>query len=222
MQEFNPNNDQKLRLYIMEQFSSEDWQPAYDFLKAGENADNSPQVINFDESSMPDGVYVCYKDGAKQLFDGKNPTANVSHIGIIAGGRSLGIALSSYGEQKLPYKRDYNDDPDWTYRKGSIPALDDFNGKENTRHLIQHDDFSFDLEANEWIPSMGELALIWRNRERINEALKHVGGEPFISDWYWSSTEYSATGAWYLNFSNGTLNNGGKFITYVVRAVCAF
>ena len=62
MKEFNPNNDQKLRLYIMEQFSSEDWQPAYDFLKAGENADNSPQVINFDESSMPDGVYVCYKD----------------------------------------------------------------------------------------------------------------------------------------------------------------
>ena len=50
---------------------------------------------------------------------------------------------------------------------------------------------------------MGELYIICLNQYAINEALKFVGGQPLAKDWYWSSTEYSATGAWYLNLNDG-------------------
>jgi len=201
------------------EFTSEDWQAAYDFLKAGEN-----EVSNADKcGGMPDGIYVCYEDGYKAMFDGTNSKQGVSHIGIIMGEHSIGIALNSLGEQSLPRNREFDDENEWdNYQYGEIPALDDFRGKENTAHLKLQGDFSFSLKDNEWIPSLGELALIFRNKKRVNEALRYVGGTELPNSWHWSSTELSATYAWYLGFSNGSLNGNVKPFTNVVRAVCAF
>ena len=42
---------------------------------------------------------------------------------------------------------------------------------------------------------------LWRNH--LDEALKYIGAEPFEDEWYWSSTESSATYAWALGFGTG-------------------
>ena len=50
-----------------------------------------------------------------------------------------------------------------------------------------------------------------------------IGGTPLNrSQWYWSSTESSATNAWYLHFGTGSFFNNGKPSEGSVRPVSAF
>lgn len=51
-------------------------------------------------------------------------------------------------------------------------------------------------------------------------AFRSGGAEAFAADYYWSSTEYSATGAWTQYFSNGYQDDGyDKLNSFYVRAV---
>lgn len=55
-----------------------------------------------------------------------------------------------------------------------------------------------------WLPSLGELMMIYANMRKINYALGFIAGSsPLVEGAYWSSTEYSATHAWGLGLSNG-------------------
>lgn len=177
-------------------------------------------VINVN-CQCEDGIYICYEGGERQLYDGNNPTERVDHIGIKVGTHMVGLCLNSQGEHELPYDSDIEKD-DFDYKRQELHALDDFNGKANTEHLKKHGEFDFDLADDEWIPSLGELAIIFKNKKKINEALAYAGGDELVDDWYWSSTELSANDAWYVNFSIGTVNISNKLSSFVVRPVCAF
>ena len=79
--------------------------------------------------------------------------------------------------------------------------------------------------ADDWyIPSLGELYRIFINKKAINAALEFAKGDKLQDRWYWTSTETSATGAWFLNLYGGyaytwytKASNPGR-----VRAVSAF
>ena len=75
-----------------------------------------------------------------------------------------------------------------------------------------------------WLPSMGEMMLIYANMLKINYALSLISGATqLVEDAYWTSTEYSATGAWGLTLYNGTMNDFTKATnTFRVRPVSAF
>jgi hypothetical protein len=87
-----------------------------------------------------------------------------------------------------------------------------------------------------WLPSCGELARIyyWDRVEPNNANAQNIfgfaksaaGGAKFSglgnSAYYWSSTEYSATGAWLIFASNGNIYTNSKNNSYSVRAVVAF
>ena len=74
-----------------------------------------------------------------------------------------------------------------------------------------------------WLPSFGELVMIWSHLVEINRLLSAIGGTPLnTSQWYWSSTEYSASGAWYLTFNSGLFGGSSKTSAYSVRPVSAF
>ena len=218
---FNFNEDQKLRRYIMEEFSNDDWQQAYDFLKAGERTGNDkPRVINIDNGERyPDGIYICYKDGYKALFDGQNNKDGVSHIGIVMGSKMLGVALDNRGEYSLPCLDD--EDEFDGYIDNSNDAVADYAGKDKTERFRKSGMLDFELKDEEWLPSIGEIYLIFINKKRINEALAYVGGDK-LKCLHGSVTEYSATYAWFLSFSSGSLSSNVKYGTYSVRAVCAF
>ena len=53
----------------------------------------------------------------------------------------------------------------------------------------------------------------------VSAAYVAGGAEAFGAAYYWSSTEFTATGAWEQNFGNGTQGNGYKAYNYSVRAV---
>ena len=75
-----------------------------------------------------------------------------------------------------------------------------------------------------WLPSMGEMMAIYANMLKINYALNLISGATqLVEDWYWTSTEYSATTAWFLYLNYGYLGNSTKATTAGhVRPVSAF
>ena len=75
-----------------------------------------------------------------------------------------------------------------------------------------------------WLPSMGEMLMIYANMTKINYALTLIEGATQLQeDAYWTSTEYSATHAWLLNLGNGTMYYTTKAsYAYRVRPVSAF
>jgi len=99
-------------------------------------------------------------------------------------------------------------------------------GEQNTLHIetgCTAPSTAADLCANlslggysDWfLPSKDELNLMYEN-------LKVFGVAGFADNYYWSSSEYNATHAWYQIFGNGYQSNFYKESTYRVRAVRAF
>lgn len=123
-------------------------------------------------------------------------------------------------------------------------ALNDWTGKTSTAAQITHNECKTEsyapgfcasyervnangqgLTAGEWwLPSLGELMMIYANMRKINYALSLINGATQLAEtWYWSSTEYSATGAWGLYLNDGGAGSGTKAANqYRVRPVSAF
>lgn len=78
-----------------------------------------------------------------------------------------------------------------------------------------------------WLPSAGELWMIYQNFHKINQLLTLINSKQsgttmqLQQTWYWSSTEPSASSAWNLLFTDGTFNYGNKTLTRRVRPVSA-
>lgn len=125
-----------------------------------------------------------------------------------------------------------------------LTALDDWAGKTSTAAQITHNECKTESYApgfcasysrtnangkrltagRWWLPSLGELMMIYANMRKINYALSLINGATQLAETaYWSSTESSATNAWYLYLSNGDANGGAKAPYQLrVRPVSAF
>ena len=120
-----------------------------------------------------------------------------------------------------------------------VTAYSDWAGKANTTAQITHAEcqgasyapgfcaqYSHGgLAAGKWwLPSLGEMFMIYANMTKINYALSLITGATQLSEtWYWTSTEYSSTYAWTLYLTNGYMGNTTKASHRIrVRAVSAF
>ena len=123
-------------------------------------------------------------------------------------------------------------------------ALNDWTGKTSTAAQITHSECNTEsyapgfcasyerVNANGqgltagrwWLPSPGELMMIYANKRKINYALSLINGATQLAEAvYWSSTESSATNAWHLGLDNGNVNGSPKAaIQRQVRPVSAF
>jgi hypothetical protein len=71
-----------------------------------------------------------------------------------------------------------------------------------------------------YIPSCGQLSLIYMHLTSVNNALSAIGGQQFNTfSGYWSSSEYSSYSGWYMNFNNGVVYGYGKYDGYRVRFI---
>ena len=209
--------EQKLRYELLRAAKDvEQAQEYYNFIMTGE----SKYAKACHQRTMEDGVYLIYSD-RHEKFNGNNDKDGVKYIGVVHDGHSIAVGLNELGENRLPYDSDLEGDY-WKYVKGDVFAMNDFNGKANTEHLKRHGNFNFDLNDGEWLPSIGELAMIVLFKDEVNEALRHVGGDELADDYYWSSTEYNANSAWFINFSNADLGHVSKANNFRCRPVAAF
>lgn len=107
-------------------------------------------------------------------------------------------------------------------------ALSDFNGLSNTQVLVG---LGNDYEAanaawkyndgvsnTQWyLPSMGELGFMLVRFKTINTTISKLGGVVVPSDYFWSSTEYSNSGTYYMCISTGNIDDSFKVNCFCVR-----
>ena len=67
-----------------------------------------------------------------------------------------------------------------------------------------------------YLPAQWELNICYNAAAIVNKIL---GSNGFLVDYYWSSTEFSATEAWIIYFNDGTFSINPKNIGAYVRAV---
>jgi hypothetical protein len=134
-----------------------------------------------------------------------------------------------------------------TTAKGREGAIADMGGRANTSTIITtlgdnapaakfcHEYYPSNVDAANafvgagrwWLPSAGELWMIWSHLFEVNRILTQIGGTAFNrTKEYWSSTEDSAPDAWKLGFGNGHFGYGDyygyKAYGGSVRPVSAF
>ena len=203
--------EQKDRLSIYREFGG-NAQKAYNFVFGTTQCSN-------DSHSIKDGVYIIYKDGSYELFNGENKKDDVSKIGLVMGEKKIAIGLKDKGGYSLT--NDNDDEECGKYYDNSIDAISDWDGEKNTEH-IKSIGTDIPLDDGEFIPSVCQIGFINLFLKSVNEALKYVGGEK-LEGYYWTSTEYSAEDAWILSLSDGYLGWDTKASTRGhVRAVSAF
>lgn len=213
-------NEQMLRYFIFKDcgFDEEIAKKSYDFVMGNEP---EPQPESKPTTELADGIYLMYGKtavpytGYEVSKDGKE---GCTGIGVKFGGKSLVVVLNDISD----------DDIKLTTKQGGTrfitdyhQAAEDMDGKAATDDI--RDILNMGIADDEYIPSLGELYFILAHFTQINAALEAVGGEPLRNDWYWSSTQCSATNAWGLYLYNGYAYSSAKATNQIrVRPVSAF
>lgn len=130
-----------------------------------------------------------------------------------------------------------------TTTKKREAAIADMDGRANTSTIITtlgdnapaakfcHEYYPSNVDAANvsvgagrwWLPSAGELWMIWSHFIEVNRILTQIGGMALNQyQWYSSSTEGTDALAWHLHFSSGFFYNSNKTNANSVRPVTAF
>lgn len=207
------NESMKLRFMLLREngYEVERAQKCLDFIHGG--AEEAPAQSKAGE--LTDGIYLIDTKGNAVRFVGdKTETINdTAYVGIVMGSHSVAVSLIEQAQMDniTLTKKDANKCAESIYHTKYIDAVADWNGKRNTENLKKQGlNSQIELRPGEYIPSLAELYLICLNRKKLNEALEFVGGQLLGDLWYWSSTECSATYAWYLTLHNGSAGSYTK------------
>ena len=219
--ELNEIQKIKMALLVMNHPNVENAQKAYDFVMA----DSKEPANHATQSEMADGIYLIKKTGKPVLFAPGCNKKDCVAVGIKLGGKSIAVSLKDAADGENITLTNSEDETEYDgYINNRTDAVADWNGKANTKHLEEIGlNEGIKLEAGQYIPAVGEMYLIYLHTKALNEALEAVGGEPIADDWYWTSTEYRATSAWFLCLLDGTMYYRTKTTNAKhVRPVSAF
>ena len=194
---------------------------------------NDELTTKADTAFVPDGVYILHETLGVKGVEGWNPKNNNGVVGIllVEDDHKIVVALEDSPENLT-----------WSEKRGLInqpvdeeDAESDFNGEYYCRKLNSPDFpaayycLNYRRGGRNWyLPSSGELWMIYTHLEEIQTALSIVGGQKLITTWdegdpvYWSSTERSASSAWHLYLNNGYLGDGKVTNIPKVRPVSKF
>ena len=183
---------------------------------------------------LEDGVYILHETLGVKSVDGWNPKFNNGVIGIllIEDEHQIVIALEDSPVRhrwSKKYKLVNRPIDEWEDTKS------DFNGEEYCRNLNSPDFpaayycLNYKKGGRNWyLPSSGELWMIYQHLEEIQNALSIVGGQKFatlnsLASYYWSSTETDAANACNLNLCYRYISFDNKIVqTNRVRPVSNF
>ena len=116
-------------------------------------------------------------------------------------------------------------------------ARADFDGNINTRKILLSCNnpvaAKSAVDINEWsyaqhyLPSAGQLYLIYLNKQAINALMTEANEDGYEftlidNNYYWSSTQANEWCAWYVNMLNGNTYGSLRYDDSCVRAVSAF
>lgn len=217
--------NERIRLMFFREFGPELAQEAMDFVANRKGAFSSLKrndTITIVPENADDGVYFCLKDGTAVKYEGQESMENVSHIGIIYGAMKFGVQLIDKGNYSLYSNwRDCPENASY-YTENNLSCHEEYDFIEATKRL-KRIGTPIPLGDNEYMPLVRQWDIMGMYKTALQKALQAAGGDPLASNcWYWSITEYSRAGAWYVTFSDGFTGTGNKCDSGRVRAVVAF
>ncbi len=202
--------------------------------------DAFPNVIYVNDTKsvlynyFPLGVFIQHIDGRVFSTDGWTD-------GGFANDQANGVVVSTDAARFVIAKDNVSTSMNWASNtstlidgilttKNSEEAKTDFAGLENTELMLTVDtsgagyscaNYTFPNGSKGYLPALGEWNIAYQNKSAINAAMTLIGGTALGSNYYWSSSQGSASNAWGLNWSDGSAYNGTKSIAGYVRAFSA-
>lgn len=214
------NEIQQLRLSLVKEtkFDLDKAEKAYNFIVGEQSKAVTNPVVN---ESKPDGIYFILSpsNAIHESLATDEEKHNSIAVGVKMGNRFANVVLydSANGDDIALYNEDEVSCDEQLFNNTFWKARSDWNGKANTNNMRSALNPDLNLDEDEYIPSVAQLHLILLNINEINKALEEAGGEQMKASWYWSSTEYSNTSAWYVHFGSGSTNSYYKAGTFIVR-----
>ena len=160
--------------------------------------------MNYTESIVyKDGIYICYEDGHKELFDkGKNTKEGRKDIGFVYG--EYARRLSSISNISLKDVDIKNHVLDVRYYPYIENAKLDFDGIETSKKIYDLksvNDSTYNQLKDSYIPAIGELIFILKHKKELEEALKFYNIDLFNNwnNFLLSSTFANETEAYIIN-----------------------
>ena len=221
--ETNNNSMQQIRMCLLKEtgYNVETAQKCWDFVRGSDEAKKQEPASD----RQADGVYIIDCKGNAVRYDGETTESvnDTAYIGIVQGSHSVAISLHDVSEDEITLTSKTSDKDHGGYKDNYMDAVQDWDGAENTERLKRIGlNPAIQLKDGEYIPTLAELYLICLNRKTINAAMRFVGGQE-LAGWYWSSTDCSATYAWFLYLDDGCAGYFTKAATTGrVRPVSAF
>ena len=157
------------------------------------------------EPIIEDGVYIVAKGYLPVPFGAISGIQNSRECNVMVSyhGHNWIVAKEDLKGDELPlFSDDSHPEDTSSFYKCEIEALNDFNMKSCTEHLRKAG-IAFELDADLYIPTVGQLAAMFFFRKELNKALELVGGTPMKEEVYWSSSESGAWYSWGVHFYSG-------------------
>lgn len=157
------------------------------------------------EPIIEDGVYIVEKGFLPRRFEDVVGVQNPKECDVMVSyhGHKWIVAKEDLKGDKLPlFSDDSHPEDTSSFYKCEIEALNDFDMKSCTEHLRKAG-IAFELDADLYIPTAGQLAAMFLFRTELNKALVMVGGTPMKEGVYWSSSEANAWSSWSVGFVSG-------------------
>lgn len=177
------------------------------------------------EPIIEDGVYIVEKGFMPRRFEDVVGVQNPKECDVMVSyhGHKWIVAKEDLKGGELPlFSDDSHPEDTSSFYKSEIEALNDFDMKSCTEHLREAG-LAFELDADLYIPTAGQLAAMYLFRAELNKALELVGGTPMEEEIYWSSSEGNAWRSWAVYFDTGFVGYwSNKYSGHYVRPCTAF
>lgn len=147
---------------------------------------------------------VLEKDGETKLADEAEEGWTVEGVSVSDGQHSIVVALE---ETQSAFGCVESQDEETGVPS---PSMSDYDGEMRTDFLIGFYNATEGalVTAKEygWLPSGGEIKMIYDNKEAINALLEAAGGDLLTDGEYWTSQKFSNDRMWSINMSDGTFS----------------
>ena len=219
-----------------------DWSNDNYYLKVGMDAAGGTTFLTMGTTQLLSVPYALHAKTAESLVGGGSGGGGFTHyIGEEFGG---GVVFHLWKDAQgvehglIVDKTDLSTSQVWSNIDATLigaSAQSSWDGLSNSNAILGQAGHTSSASAlclnstnggqSDWyLPSIDELSLLWHSRFNVNKSLSAIGGATVLpnSAYYWSSTEYGTSSAWYFFFNGQASSGSNKTTTYRVRAVRAF
>ena len=187
-----------------------------------ENLENVGQVAEETQDAGIRCLVSQVKDGETKVAETLDEGWTADGVALVDGDETLLVVALK--EAQLAFGGDESADLEEDVASPSMTWLD---GKQRSAFLIGF----YQREEKEvpalsacaeygWLPSGGEMALIFANKDAINSVLETLGGDTLGDGKYWTSQRFSNDRMWSCDMSAGTFGIAlGTASQAAVRAV---